>query len=302
MSQNDKKIIKNTAGSNAQATTNTKTIFSGVVVSDEGDQRLRVRLKGIDKDKTNIELPLCHPLIPKFFHMTPRKGEVVRVLLSDVSKPHEGRLWVGPVITQYEHLNGQPYGTGEDVSVNDDLYYKMNETKAVETLPDASDVHPNRNEPEYEQEVRLMSRGNVDIVMRDESLVIRAGKHEKGNKGKKNRKNPAYISVNFSKEGDVSSINLVGDMINLVTHQGNPVMHDLKNGKVEDRHHKEMEREMHPVPYGDLLVDVLGLMIKVLCEEHKHPYNGQPAVKSPLVEKLMSVNLETLKSKGIKIN
>jgi hypothetical protein len=301
MSQSDKKILKTSTTSSVNQT-NTKSIFNGVVVTDDGDQRLRVRIKGIDKDITNVELPLCHPLIPKFFHMTPRPGEVVRILLTDVSKPHEGRLWVGPVITHYEHLNGQPFGTGEDVSVNDDLFYKMNETKRIETIADASDIHPNKNEPDYKDEVRIMSRGNVDIVMRDESLLIRAGKHEKGKKTKKNRKNPAYISVNFSQDGDVSSINLVGDMINLVTHQGNPIMHDLKNGKVEDRHHKEMDDALHPVPYGDVLVDILGMVIKVLCEEHKHPYNGQPAVKSPLVEKLMTINLETLKSKGVKIN
>jgi hypothetical protein len=302
MANNDKFLYNNTPGQRTSEGLATKSIYNAVVVSDDGDQRLRVRIKGVDKDFQDPYLPVCYPLLPKFFHVTPRKGEVVRVFLSDTSKPHEGRLWAGPVLTQYDYLTGQETQSGDDVSVNEDMLYRMAQQEPIETSPDADDLYPNKSLGDYQDEVRLMSRGNVDILMQKNALVIRAGKHEKGKKKKKNRKNPALISINFSEDGEVSSVNLIGDMVNLVSHNGNPVMHDLKNGKITDKHHKDMEKSLHPVPYGDVLTEVLGLVIKVLCEDHKHPYNGQSPVKTPLMQKLLAIDLETLKSKGVRIN
>jgi hypothetical protein len=304
MGQGDK-MMHSATGTDSGAS-NTRTIhFGKVVVADDTEMdamRIKVRIKGLDNRLSNAELPWCYPLMPKYFYVTPKSGELVRILLSDVSKPFEDRLWIGPHITQFPYLEGQQFDKGGDVSINEETIHRLSQVPSVDSIEGSDDVYPNTMSPESKDEVRLMSRGGVDIVMRKDSLLIRAGKSEKKNKSKKNKQNPAFISINFSKEGDFSGITMVGDYLNLVSHNGTPLVHSLKEGVVTEKVANDMAESLHPVPYGDELVGVLSLIIEALANGHSHSYHGESALKTPLINKLLSFDLGRIISKGVKIN
>jgi hypothetical protein len=81
----------------------TRTIYYGEVVSidDPTDGgRIKVKIADLDNKTSNAELPWCYPVVPKFFHVYPKVGEVVRIFIEDIKYPQRSRYWEGPVISQ----------------------------------------------------------------------------------------------------------------------------------------------------------------------------------------------------------
>ena len=85
----------------------TRTIYYGEVISIDDDTdggRIKVRIQGLDTRLTNDNLPWSYPLIPKFFHIYPQIGEMVRVFIEDIKYPERSRYWEGPVISQPQKI------------------------------------------------------------------------------------------------------------------------------------------------------------------------------------------------------
>jgi hypothetical protein len=64
--------------------TNVSNVYWGEVVSIEDNTdggRIKVKIAELDTQTPNENLPYCYPLMPKFFHVYPKVGEVVRIII-----------------------------------------------------------------------------------------------------------------------------------------------------------------------------------------------------------------------------
>jgi hypothetical protein len=293
---------KSTGGGKSAGFT-TKTIHLGTVKSFERTGNIvtiKVRVNGLDNHLSDANLPICYPFQPINIVMTPKVGEVVRVLLSDVSNPFEGRLWVGPVLTDYLNMDGQVYPAGSRMTLDEEGLSNLFKQPHAANLTEIEDAIPNHT-TKQDDAVWFLGRGNVDFFFKGDSATLRAGKQEPKDKKKKNRTNPATVSVLYAKDGSKSSSYMIADSIALISHQGNPIISEARDGTMTEQELKKAMESLHPMGKGDVIVEVLTLLIQAVTEHH-HPYNGQPAIKSGIIKKLQSYDLNSILSNNIKIN
>ena len=152
----------------------TRTIYYGEVISIDDDTdggRIKVRIQGLDTRLTNDNLPWSYPLIPKFFHIYPQIGEMVRVFIEDIKYPERSRFWIGSIISQPQKIGF------------DSIYTALSTTNmgltipepAPSTYPDATGVFP------LKTDVAIIGKVNTDVILRINELHLRAGKHENDN-------------------------------------------------------------------------------------------------------------------------
>jgi hypothetical protein len=79
-------------------------------ISDDTDaDRVKVRLLPEDSNKTQAELDYAFPLLPKMFHVKPKVGEAVLILLSNTNDGNSQRYYIGPIISQDHRLFFDPF-------------------------------------------------------------------------------------------------------------------------------------------------------------------------------------------------
>lgn len=196
-----------------------KNVYWGEVINiDDVTQggRIKVRIANLDNQIPNENLVDCYPLLPRFFHIFPKVGEVVRIVLEDVRYPQRSRFWIGSVISQPQKINF------------DNVYSSLSTTNlavsapedAPSTNPEAAGVYPNL------ADVAVLGRNNTDIILRDNDLEIRAGEHELNDNLTLNTRNPASIRLVFDEvTGNTqtrSSNMIMADKIALISHDGIP--------------------------------------------------------------------------------
>lgn len=265
-------------------------ILYGRVISNEDENemgRLIVKVRGID-DKYNVnDLPYCYPLLPKFFHVIPKNNEIVKVLISDINRPFSLRYWIGPVISQPQFYsfensltaeNGTEYGlSNPDISPN-----KFEKSKGI--YPELEDVG-------------ILGRDNNDIILKDKQITLRVGKHIINDKLNLNTKNPGYINLKISDDGNISSIMNVANKIGLMTHEGK-----IKYKSILDEEEiTKFFNTAHPLLKGDLTVEVLKKIINAILF-HVHGGSGTPPVKTNPILELSNINLDNIISENIRIN
>ncbi len=272
-----------------------RTIFYGEVTSidDLNDGgRIKVKVLEFDKKILNNDLVYCYPMLPKFFHIFPKVGEIVKVFIEDIKYPQRGRHWMGSVISQPHKIKFDSAFTA--YSTTDLALFSPD--KAPSTFPDAIGVYPNK------EDVGLIGRENADIILKPSQVMIRAGKHENENPLKLNVKNPAQILLSFDQKQKTtdyySNTIIFSDKIALISHDGNPKAKSTLLTK-EDR--ENIFKDTHPIPRGDLLIEVLDLMRKVLIS-HIHGYSGLPADPTAMIENLNNIDFSKLLQKNIVIN
>jgi len=271
----------------------TRTIYYGEVVSttDPTDGgRIKVRINRFDTNISNDNLPWSFPLIPKFLHVYPKTGEMVRVFIEDISYPERGRFWVGSVISQphkigYESIYGAQSTT--DMAL-------VSPDKAPSTFPESKGVFPDKND------IALIGRKNNDIVFRENQTELRTGKHENDEILKLNVKNPASLSQTFEDIDDefISSTILMSDKIALISHDGIP---KFKSARVDKEERMRIFERGHPMVRGDVVAEILKLYRKVLIN-HVHPYSSLPADKNALIKELEKIDIESILQKNLVIN
>jgi len=294
----DKPIIQ-TSNPNKKENTSivrNRTIFYGEVVdtSDETDGgRIRVRIPELDNRTANNQLPWSYPLIPKFFHVYPQIGEIVRVLLEDNKFPERSRFWVGSVISQPHRIG---YDSKFTALSTTNLAVTQPE-KAPSTFPDADGVYPEKND------IAIVGKVNTDIILKLNEVHIRAGKHENGDVLKLNTDNPASIDMHFepvqgSEDEYYSNTIIQADKLAIITHEGNP---RFKAARVTPEDRVRIFEEGHPIARGDVTVEALRVIIDALLT-HIHPYSGIQADKTAIMKKLEDLQLELILQKNIVIN
>jgi hypothetical protein len=291
----DKKYIQQSKSSYGSKELNEqepiRTIYFAAVVSidDKLDGgRIRVRIPDIDNDITDGNLSFCYPILPKFFWNYPKVGEVVRIFIEDTRYPQKGRHWMGSVISQPQKIKKDDQLTALSTT---GLKTQPAE-QSISTQPEAIGVFPDLDD------IGIVGRDNVDLILRERELELRVGKHLFNNVLKINRKNPATLRMNFEDEGSRSSAILQADKIALLSHAGNPKF------KVLDMDVKERDRifkEAHPAVFGDILSEILKVYRRAILT-HLHGYSGIPADKSNAISDLEKLNIDSMLSDNIVIN
>ena len=121
-----------------------RTIYYGEVVNidDSTDGgRIQVKIPDLDNRISNDDLSWCYPLLPKFFHIYPQVGEIVRVFIEDIYYPQKSRFWLGSIVSQLQKIG------------YDSIYTALSTTNmgltvpepAPSTYPDADGVFPTQD-------------------------------------------------------------------------------------------------------------------------------------------------------------
>lgn len=272
---------------------NTRTIYYAEVVSIEDPTdggRIKVRIEKFDDELPNSDLVWAFPILPKFFHIYPKVGELVRVMIEDIKYPQRGRFWIGSLISQPHKLNFDSLYTSQ--STTDMALTKPD--KAISTYPEAKGVFPEKDD------VALLGRNNTDVILKENRLMIRTGKHEKNNPFKLNTKNPASIIQEFEKINDIltSSTIINSDKIAILSHDGVP---KFKAANIDADEKNRIFNEGHPVVRGDVLIKALKLIRRAIIL-HIHGYNSLPADRNSIITDLENIDFDSMLQKNIVIN
>jgi hypothetical protein len=293
----DKPIIQ-TSNPNKKENANivrNRTIFYGEVIdiSDETDGgRIKVRIPELDNRTLNNDLPWAFPLLPKFFHIYPQVGEMVRIFIEDTKFPERSRFWMGSIISQPQKIGFDSKFTALSTT---NLGITLPE-KAPSTYPDANGVFP------LKTDVAIVGKVNSDVILRLNEVHIRAGKHENNDILKLNTKNPASISlvyepVDGNNEYQSNTI-IQSDKIALISHSGNP---NFKAARLTPEDRVRIFEEGHPIARADVLIEALEV-IRVALVNHIHGYSGLAADKTAIIKKLEELQFEQILQNNIVTN
>jgi hypothetical protein len=245
------------------------------------------------------ELPYSYPMQTKFFQSLPKVGETVLVVTNERQNERYNRFYIGPIVTQSQKLDGN----GKVIGLLDGTFGGPNGLYGYETAwfdydksrlggkdsPLNWSVFPSH--PMDPQDISINGRGNEDIILRSsekyDEVLLRVSKYGKNSKLNVNLKNPGYISlVSYdsssisSLETDLTTVNVVADQINLVSHKGSktrgkPSKGDgiILNSSSPEKQINLQNINLHPTVYGDVLWDVLK-KLRVWVETHKHSGGG----------------------------
>lgn len=272
-----------------------RNIYYGEVISieDEFDGgRIKVKIPGLDNRIANKDLVWAYPLLPKFFHVYPQVGEMVRIFIEDINYPQRSRFWLGSIISQ-------PQKIGFDTIYSALSTTNMGHTApepAPNTYPEADGVFP------LKTDVAIVGKVNTDVILRVNELHLRAGKHENDDILKLNKLNPAQISLVFEQkpnsEDFYSNTVILSDKIALISHSGNP---KFSAAKLNSDDRKRIFDEGHPVARADVLVEALKIIRKAIVE-HLHPYSGVPVDTTAIINDLNAIDFDGIIQKNIVIN
>jgi hypothetical protein len=293
----DKPIIQTSNPFRKEGTTFdiSRSIYYGEVISIDDNTdggRIKVRIQPFDNRTANDDLPWCYPMLPKFFHLYPQVGEMVRILIEDSKYPERSRFWMGSIISQLQKIGF------------DSIYTALSTTNmgvtvpdsAISSYPDADGVFP------LKSDVAIIGRINTDVILRTNEVHIRAGKHENNNLLKLNTKNPAEISLTFEQPTGntnyVSNTIIASDKIAIISHSGDP---QFKAARLTAKDRGNIFSNGHPIPRGDVLVEALNIMRNAIIT-HIHGYSTLPADKTALINDLEKINFDNILQKNIVIN
>lgn len=281
--------------------------------------RIKVRIAE-DKNKSLSEIPYAFPINPKMFNCVPKVGEAVLVIAAQIGNSNSQRYYLGPIVSQMQEVNNAPYnyGSGSSISLLEGAIVGPHEPLSNFPVTDGS--FPDKTD------VSIIGREGEDIILRDNEIDLRCGIRQTADGSENNNlignvlfnsENPAYIQLKHKKHlmnsGD-GAINLVADKINLVSHvkdEGNNI--DVKlvhpNSKKGDKtdpllHDEDIEKlmnELHQLPYGDILVEVLKKMCKAITL-HTHATNGLPPCVGDVIKNVYDINFDELLSNHIRIS
>jgi len=273
----------------------TRSIYYGEVISIDDKTEggaIKARIEGLDNRSSNDDLPWSYPMLPKYFHILPQVGEIVRIFIENMKYPERSRFWMGSVISQPQKIGFDSVYTALSTT---NLGFSTPEP-APSRFPDAQGVFPTVSD------VAIIGKINTDVILRINEVHIRAGKHENDNILKLNTKNPAEISLVYEQSTTstafVSSTIITSDKIALIAQQGNP---QFKTARVEQKDRDRIFTEAHPIGRGDVIAQAFEIVRNAILS-HVHGYSGLPADKNAIISDLEKLDFTAIFNKNIVIN
>lgn len=287
--------LRSESSNNKNEVNITKYIYNAVVISIDDDidgGRIKAKITGLDSKFNNNDVPWAYPLIPRMIHILPKVGEVVRVFIEDTKYPYNMRYWIGSVISQHQKIGFDSYNT----ALSTTPISPFSPDKSIYKIPTANGIFPEQSD------ISIIGRVNTDILLKDNNILIRAGKHLNDNITQLNEKNPAIIQIGYNqnlKTNEFDSTTMIfSDKIALISHTGNPSFKstNLSNGDINN-----ILSTSHPMVRGDVLLDVLYAFRDAIIQ-HIHGYSNLPADKNSIITLLENLNIENILQKNIVIN
>ena len=286
--------------------------------------RIRAEFEGEDFNTSNEDIPWAFPLLPKTFQSIPKVGEAVIILYYHGNEGQ--RFYIGPIISQ-------PQFNTFSLKQNGTSLLKPNGSAPLERIsdnPNTKGAFPNQND------VAIIGRGAEDIILRmnngsrefhsaneisSSEIQLRSGvRCEPTNDDNPNMigniifngVDPAYIQLKYkkglaTKEGHEANsiINLVANRINIMSNKDDNIAHNLgdQNDMISDEKVDEIMDNLHQVPMGDKLVELLKI-IKGCIMHHVHPWAGmeQCGDWGGYINKLDGYDIDSILSKYVRIS
>lgn len=268
-----------------------RNMYYGKVVSNDDTTEggiIKVRIEKLDDFTADADLPEAYPILPKFFYVLPRVGEVVRVFIPNIETPQAGRQYIGSVISQLHKIGDTSFYTALATT----NVYKSTPDDAPSTFPDARGVYPEKDD------IGILGRDNTDMLLKQREIELRVGKHVVDDVLKLNKTNPSSIKMNINGDGSVSSNVIMANKIALISHEGIP---KFKAAEVDEEERNRIFDEAHPMVRGDVLLQILEIFRKAILQ-HIHPYDGMSTDLSKVIIDLQNLNLETFLQENVVIN
>jgi hypothetical protein len=276
------------------------------VTDDKAGLRIKVRLEPEDNDCKYIDdLPYCFPLLPKLIHLNPKVGECVMIILANQKAAKGNRFFIGPVISQQYFLNYDRFRYQSRALLAGNNF--------ATPLPDPRMDSENDGSIPDREDIALQGRQNADVVLKDNEVRIRCGFKKNPtaspiNTLEFNREDLAYVQMKYKQMKDeknkdyYSMINIVADRINLLSHDSrtNFTLND-RESLITDEEQLNIEKNAHPLVYGDELIDFLKQLIEVI-KTHVHTFPLDPPCFTTPQTTVLSKDLDTMLSKSIKCN
>lgn len=314
-----------TGGIVSDGNQNVRNIYPAIVINNEdplGMKRIVARIidpnnlgeqgplnkgGGRDRDTPDEELPFCVPMIPNHFHIVPLVDEMVYIFLENPSDNSAPRYYIGAQINNPFKLRFQSFGEANAVFNKTNFNLNKNPSSnidALTALPNAGDI-------------ALQGRNDADIILKPREVFLVAGKFDKGTNNI-NTETPSNFQLiqkeneEENEEGEplipkYSQANLVSTNINIFSPRGAFRDEAIAKFEINDEL-KSFEDSnapaLHPTVFGDELVKLLDLIIKVMLNHIHTPQ--KPLVSIPDSEALANYTVEgelqKLLSKHIRIN
>ena len=262
------------------------TIRLGIVTSvyDEADGG-RIKVHIIPEDEGVENDVFAFPAMPKILHIKPKINEYVLVITAIINNGHSQRYYIGPIISQPNHMIYDPWYLASTTLNRGEI--KAPE-QAQHTIPTTNGAYPK------EEDIAIEGRKNAGLQITENDARLKAGVKVVDPSNTYNvsfnTKNPAFVKVKYhdkeqiSGDGDTyqSTTSIVGDKIIMIgadNKQGFKVTD--KNELISDEEMKKIIDTAHLLPYGDVLIQFLKLLINAFLN-HTHPYNGMPPCIDPI--------------------
>lgn len=280
------------------------------VDDDSMGYRIKVRIPPYDptftEDPTMETIPYCFPLLPKVLHVYPKEGEMVFVIFQQQESNQGDRFFIGPVVSQDYFLDKCEYMQAGTLLRGEQIVPPLENPKMNSdnegTLPDREDI-------------AIRGRNNSDVVLLDNELRLRCGfkKYPYSSSEETglnfNDHDMSYIQMKYFPEGKNDSlgeynsvVNIVGDRINLISHDGKPFIGNVdRDCMISEEKQDEIQYTTHQLPYGDDIVEYLRKVIDIFSN-HSHSWHKKTPDLIQSEIDVLNTDLNKFLSKTIRIN
>lgn len=218
---------------------------------------------GRDRNIPDSALPWSVPMQTGFIHARPLPGEMVILFMENPSDITAPRYWMGPVITSQLKFRFQ--GFKEAIKVFSRTDFNPNQKLKAR-------LEPSLRLPER-IDVALQGRDDTHVILKPKEVFIAAGMFEPDTI-KANLTTPAKFSMRqVVNDQDTnprlprySTTDLLSTVINIYSNRGKFRAENLKQFEVNEdlKDLGALADSLHPAVFGDELVKVLDLIIRIL--------------------------------------
>ena len=286
---------------------------------DDNSEGGRIKARTVDdgNDPTS-SIPYAFPLMPKMFHVIPKVGECVLLMINEEGNKYSDRFYIGPIISQKQYFEKESYDYGRGSSSS---LLKGGGTAPLQKL---SMYDSTRGSYPNDEDISMIGRTSEDVILKKGEIDIRCGIRGKAVTTDNNNNNlqgyvifnetdPAYIQLKrednlcttkygSSDRGTNSVVNVVADKINLISHS-DPNRFDLTNKDelITKDSLQTILDNAHPAAYADEIIKVLNIMRNCIIT-HVHPYNSLPSCNTSNIQELANYDMNKIKSNFVRIS